>query len=308
MFRTAILIPAYNAAATIGATLESLQKCREILAVDNVFVCDDASTDQTVDCVRRHWDSGGQLTVLRNERNIGERATINRLLRQLTSDYQWAYILHADDVVKENWLQLYFDAIQNVEPSVASVCSSYDCWYPQSNVVEPGEDDFSRDLEIIRGSRESVIGTLARGCWWHISGCALRVNYFFEIGEFRTDLPHFGDYEWLLRCLRSGYDIQYIPRTTLLYRLHEKSMTIRCFENGQDLREYLMIFDQYFKDGYLGLDEWRLAHIRVVYWALRRVLKQTAHLELNAARQLLGVCADAVIGALLQRARGLSSG
>jgi glycosyltransferase involved in cell wall biosynthesis len=302
MSRTAILIPAHNAASTIGATLESLQNCREILAVNEVFVCDDASTDHTVHCALKHWDSKVQLTVLHNESNIGERATVNRLLRELGAGYQWAYILHADDIVKEHWLELYFDALQNAEPRVASICSSYDCWYPESNTVEPGENDLGRELEIIRGSRESVIGTLAHGCWWHISGCALRVNYFFDIGEFRTDLPQLG--EWLLRCLKSGYDIQYIPRTTLLYRMHEKSVSSRSFKSGQDLKEHLELIDQYFDEGYLSFQKWRRAHIRVAYRAFRRLLRQTAHRELDAARQLLAVSQDA-IGAILRRAGGL---
>src|SRR5271166_2451439 len=141
MSRAAIIIPAYNAASTIGATLESLQKCREIRAVDDIFVCDDASADSTVDCALRYNDSTLQITVLRNESNIGERATVNRLLRQIGNEYQWAYVLHADDVVKENWLELYFDRIQNVGSRVASICSSYDCWFPESNTVALGEND-----------------------------------------------------------------------------------------------------------------------------------------------------------------------
>jgi glycosyltransferase involved in cell wall biosynthesis len=305
MTRTAIVIPAYNAASTIGATLESVQRCRKIRAVDGIFVCDDASTDSTVDCAVQYWNGKIPLTVLRNERNIGERATVNRLLRQLGNEYQWAYILHADDLLKENWLELYFNRIQNAGARVASICSSYDCWYPESNTVVPGEDDFSRDDEIIRGSRESVIGTLGRGCWWHISGCAIQMKHFFDIGEFRTDLPYFGDYDWLLRCLKSGHDVQYIPRTTMLYRMHAGSVSGTSLKSGRDLKERLDIFGQYFSEGYLSPYEWRMARIRVVYWALRRTFKQAAHNELNATRQLLSVCRDAVKGTILQRPRGL---
>lgn len=306
MFRAAIIIPAYNAASTIGATLESVQKCRKIQTIEDIFVCDDASTDGTADCALQYANGQVNLTVLRNEKNIGERAMVNRLLKRLGNKYQWVFILHADDIVKENWLELYFNKMQNVESRIASICSSYDCWFPESNTVVPGEDDLDRDLEIIRGSRESVLGTLARGCWWHVSGCALRMEHFFEIGEFRTDMPQLGDYEWLLRCLKSGYDIQYVPRTTMLYRMHPRSVSSTSFKSGRDLRERLAIFHQYFDEGYLSLYEWRMARMRIIYWASRRVLKRVAHSEFNAVRQLLEVCRDAMLGTSLQRPQGLS--
>lgn len=305
MLRTAIIIPAYNAASTIGATLGSLQKCREIEAVDGIFICDDASTDGTVDCALQYSKNQVKLTVRRNEKNMGERATVNNLLRQLDSGYQWAFVLHADDVVKENWLELYFNVIKNVESKVASICSSYDCWFSESNSILPGEDDFSRDFEIIRGSRESVKDTLARGCWWHISGCALRIKYFFEIGEFRTDMPQAGDYEWLLRCLKGGYDIHYIPRTTMLYRTHSRSVSSTSFKIGRDLKEYISIYSQYFDEGYLNSHEWRINRLRMLYRALRRIPKRVAHFELNATWQLLSACRNAIAGTIPQSQRRL---
>lgn len=298
MPRTAIVIPAFNAASTIGATLKSVQRCREIHAVDGIFVCDDASTDRTVDCALKHWVDGPPLTLLKNERNLGERATVNRLLRQLDTGYQWAFILHADDVVKENWLQSYLYRMKITGLNVASICSSYDCWYPESNAIVAGEDDFSRDLEIIRSSREAVRGTLERGCWWHISGCAVRVQHFFEIGAFRIDLPQLGDYEWLLRCLKTGYDIEYIPRTTMLYRIHGTSVSSMSFKRGQDLRERLDIFDQYFREGYLTPWEWRMARIRIGYLALRRTGKRLVSNEFDTAWQLVSVCCDAAAGTI----------
>lgn len=305
MSRAAIVIPAYNAASTIAATLESVQRCREIQAVDAVFICDDASTDRTIDCALQHWAGGPQLTVLHNKQNIGQWATVNRLLRELGNEYQWAFILHADDIVKDNWLELYLNRIKDTGPRVASICSSYDSWFTEPNTVTPGEDDFSRDLEIIRGSREAVTGTLARGCWWHISGCVVRMEYLFEIGGFRTDLPYFGDYEWLLRCLKSEYDIEYIPRTTMLYRIHGKSVSSTSLKRGQDLKEQLDIFGQYFSEGYLSLFEWRMARVRILYSAFRRTLRRVAHNELNAAWQLLSVCGEAVEGAVVRRPEGM---
>ena len=215
----AIVIPAFNAAATIVETLRAVQACSGVAKLGGVFVCDDASTDNTPKIAADAWIGMPKLTILQNGQRLGERRTVNAAFERLRKDYEWIFILHADDVVKENWLDLYFQRIKAAPPRVASICSSYDGWYPEAKRIEPGEDDFSRDLEIIRGGRESVLGTLKVGCWWHISGCAIRVERFFEIGGFRPHMPPLGDFEWLLRCLKLGYDIEYIPRTTMFYRI-----------------------------------------------------------------------------------------
>jgi glycosyltransferase involved in cell wall biosynthesis len=282
----AIAIPAYNAESTIAETLKSIQQCPEIGDVGGVFVCDDASQDATVARAYESWGGRIPLTILRNKENSGERAVVNRLLRHLCNDYEWVFIIHADDCAKMSWLGLYLKQIEKAGRAVASICSSYDCWYPEDKATVPGEDDWTRDVETIKGSRESVIGTLARGCWWHLSGAAIRVDHFFRIGEFHTELPQLGDFEWLLRCLKKGYDIEYIPRTTILYRMHSTSVSSRSFKNGQDLRERLRITNEYFRYGYLDKQKWRKTRVRVGFAALRRVVKYAAQGEHDPIRQL----------------------
>jgi glycosyltransferase involved in cell wall biosynthesis len=235
--RAAIVVPAFNAAATIAETLRAVQVCPGVAKLGGVFVCDDASTDNTPELAADVWTGIPKLTILQNEDRLGERRTVNAAFERLRAEYDWIFILHADDVVKGNWLDLYFQRIEAAGTRVASICSSYDCWYPDAKKIQPGEDDLSRDLEIICGGRESVLGTLKAGCWWHISGCAIRVDRFFEIGGFRPHMPQLGDFEGLLRCLKLGYDIEYIPRTTMLYRMHPASVSSNSFKRGQDLSE-----------------------------------------------------------------------
>jgi GT2 family glycosyltransferase len=283
----AVVIPAFNAAATIVETLRALQACPSVAKLGGVFVCDDASKDDTSKLAADAWTAIPQLTILRNEEQLGERRTVNAAFERVRGDYEWIFILHADDVVKENWLDLYFERIKTAEPRVASICSSYDCWYPEAGKIEPGEDDFARDLEVIRGARESVLGTLKAGCWWHISGCAIRVERFFEIGGFRPHMPQLGDFEWLLRCLKLGYDIEYIPRTTMLYRMHSSSVSSNSFRRGQDLIERLELFGSYCQEGYLTTREFRAVRMRVAYTALKRVVQQLAACKLRNSGNLL---------------------
>jgi GT2 family glycosyltransferase len=290
----AVVIPAFNAAATIVDTLRALQVCPGVAKLGGIFLCDDASTDDTPKIAADAWIGMPKLTIVQNGQRLGERRSVNAAFERLRKDFEWIFILHADDVVKENWLGLYFQRIKAAEPRVASICSSYDCWYPQANRIESGEDDFSRDLETIRGGRDSVLDTLKRGCWWHISGCAIRVERFFEIGGFRPHMPQLGDFEWLLRCLKLGYDVEYIPRTTMLYRMHSASVSSNSFERGQDLIERLELFDTYCEEGYLTNGQLRVVRMQIIYTALKRMAKQLLARKLENHLNLLSACRRAL--------------
>lgn len=87
-----VVIPAYNAQATIGRAV------RSALAQDHVaevIVCDDASQDDTADAARREDDGTGRLTVITLARNAGPAAARNAALAASRSPY--VCLLDSDD-------------------------------------------------------------------------------------------------------------------------------------------------------------------------------------------------------------------
>jgi glycosyltransferase involved in cell wall biosynthesis len=285
MTNIAILIPTYNSAATLGATLSSLRAQHTALAhVSAVYLADDCSQDGTIEAARRIWAAPGSLHILCGERNLGERANVNRALGTIRAKADWVLFLHADDVVKECWLRTMVLRIEACGDDVGSICSSWDSWRP-SGVIAAGEDDPSRPVEVIRGGRASVRGTLLRGCWWHISGCAIRMRAFADVGEFFPQLPQQGDWEWLLRCLGRGWSVEYIPRTLLLYRQHEKSVSAYSFQRDDDIIESLRIVRQY--ASMLSWADLIVFHGRRVRFAIMRVGR--ALLQARIDRRLRGV-------------------
>lgn len=270
--RVAVVIPAYNAAKTVGETLDALQANPAIGRLILVALLDDCSTDDTVDVARRHWNNEVPLEVWPNPRNMGERRTINAAMVHLSERVDWTCILHADDVVKSNWLALYIEAIEGAPHTVASVCSSYDNWWPATGLINPGEDRPGAPIVHVPGERIHVIGTINNGCWWHISGCAIRNCHFKAVGDFEPDLPQLGDWEWLLRCLAKGYGIVYLPRTTMLYRQHAGSVSSRSFREARDMRERLRILSVMQTQGYLTTSEHRAKLLATLRLLARRAL------------------------------------
>jgi GT2 family glycosyltransferase len=277
----AVLVPAHNASSTIASTLEALQCNPELDLINAVIVLDDASTDGTADVAKAAWQSSTPLLVWTNDRNEGQWRTTTAGLMRVSA--QWAFILHADDIVKPNWLSLYINEINRCPDDVATICSSYDTWNPESNQINPGEECPGLPTVLVSGTPETVIDTLNRGCWWHISGCVIRMRAFHQIGGFQPNIPYSGDLEWLLRCLARGFSVLYIPRSTMLYRQHSLSVSSNAFRRGLDIEERIRLFRAYQDQGYLSQAEYRRKLSSVMWHLSRRTLVRALR------RDLIGV-------------------
>jgi glycosyltransferase involved in cell wall biosynthesis len=296
-----ILIPAYNASATIAETLDALQANPALDCIKAVIMLDDNSRDGTMDAAKSAWRSTVPLKIWSNEVNTGERTTTNSGLARLPADIEWAFILHADDVVIPNWISLYLNEMTDCPDDVATICSSYDSWYPGSGQIEPGEEYPDRPAVLVSGTRQAVLDTLDRGCWWHISGCAIRTIAFRHIGDFKPDMPQAGDWEWLLRCLANGFSVLYLPRSTMRYRQNTSSVSSLSFRQARDIRERLEIFAAYRDQGYLSPGDCG-RKVRNLLWQLsRRTLGRAARGDLISMRQHGRLLAEVSVKYLLRR-------
>jgi GT2 family glycosyltransferase len=279
-----VLVPAYNASSTIADTLVALQTNSELDRVRAVIVLDDGSQDGTADVAKSAWQSRIPLEVWSNGINLGERTTTNAAFARLPADLEWALILHADDVVKGNWLSLYFTAMATCPQDVATICSSYDSWDPDTGCIERGDEYPKRPNALISGTREAVQNTLERGCWWHLSGCAIRTKAFRQIGGFHPNLPYYGDWDWILRCLAQGHSVLYLPRSTMLYRRHGRSVSARSFRRASDMREAIQMFEAYRDKGYLSPADYQRKIRSVIYQLSRRTLVRVLRGDVMAVR------------------------
>ncbi len=87
-----VIIAAYNAQATIDKAIISAlsDDC-----VSEVIVVDDASTDNTLEVVRKADDNSGRLKVFSQETNMGPSAARNKAIKESSST--WISILDSDD-------------------------------------------------------------------------------------------------------------------------------------------------------------------------------------------------------------------
>ncbi len=241
----AILIPTYNNADTLAITLRSLQtQVVTLQALTGIFIADDCSTDNTVAVARGAWSGPVPLRILQAERNVGLYGNYNRAIDLIGHTVDWLLLMHADDLAADTWLDEVIARIGSCPQGVATICSSWATLSPDGSVT-PGEHDVAVKVRLIPGTPRAVRDTLLQGCWWHISGCAIRYRAYRDVGAFDAKLPYYGDWDWLLRCLHKGWAVEYIPRSLIVERLRPNSMSSYCLAWSRDILECLVVLSRH---------------------------------------------------------------
>ena len=109
--KISVLIPLYNRRRYIEDAINSV--LIQTFTDFEIIVRDDGSTDGSADFVEQRYAaeiSSGKLKLRRNEKNLGEFPTDNRLLREATGKY--VMLLHSDDLYLLNALEQLHDAAE----------------------------------------------------------------------------------------------------------------------------------------------------------------------------------------------------
>ncbi len=213
MTQVTVVIPARNASATLGMTLESL-KAQTFKDFD-VLVVDDGSTDGTGEIAAnyaRHLD----VQVLRHESSQGVANAINAGLGQ--SGAALIARLDADDLARQDRLAM----------QVAFMAS------------HPGIDICGSDMAMFSGGAGAVVqaerlshptvhadiqaGMVQRNTLAHPS-LLIRRAFFGDVGGYDDRYESAEDYELWTRGILFGKQYANIPEPLTYYRLHPGQVT-----------------------------------------------------------------------------------
>lgn len=224
-----VVVPAYNAATWIEATLQS------VLAQDwpvlEVLVVDDGSTDDTAERVARAFP---QVRLLR-QRNAGVAAARNAGLHAATG--QWVAFIDADDHWLPGKLQAQM-ALLAAEPGARMACAPWHVWV--SDDAHPPEawraSGPPADLPVAgRGPSGWIYPELLLGCNVWTSTVLAERSLLMELKGFDTRLKVGEDYDLWLRASRLTPIVR-AARPLALYRQHPGSLTKRApIENYEGL-------------------------------------------------------------------------
>jgi glycosyltransferase involved in cell wall biosynthesis len=231
-----VAIPSYNAAATLGQTLDSVltQTHRHL----QVVVVNDGSRDDTPAVLARYADrieaidqpNGG----LAKARNRGCRAAKAEFIALMDADdlcrperiaLQVAYLqahpdvvlcsgdfvgFNDDGVLPEMALKRYYSRVANAPGGIAD-------FYPAHEVMRFG----GRDVQTRRGA---VYEAIALGNFVHPPTIMFRRSLLEQCGLFDESIANMCDHDWLVRASRCGA-FGYIAEPLLDYRISARQMS-----------------------------------------------------------------------------------
>jgi glycosyltransferase involved in cell wall biosynthesis len=209
-----ILLPAFNAAATLPACLRSLARQRE-RRWECVLV-DDGSDDDTLACARAYAARDARCTVVAR-RHAGLVATLSAGLEHCRGRY--VARMDADDLMHSRRLGAQVAALE-AQPGLAGVGCHVRIW-PRRHLRE-GWRAYEQWLNGI-DSAQKVRAEAFVECPIAHPTLMMRRDIFAQFDYRQCDWPE--DYDLLLRLLTAGHDIGVVPRRLLCWRDSPRRLT-----------------------------------------------------------------------------------
>jgi glycosyltransferase involved in cell wall biosynthesis len=213
------VIPAWNAAETIGRALESI--LRQSVPILEIMVIDDGSTDQTSRIVA---DFGKPIRLI-HQSNAGPDVARNRGIAESTG--QFIAMLDADDAWTPNKIERQLSVMLE-RPQVGVVgCLVH-------NIATSNDPSILAQLR--KYGDRPVPG-------WRGSDMLIRRSTIEKVGVLDLSLHHAATTEWLQRCSAAGVERYLLQEPLVVRYLRSGSYSSTKTAQGttRNLDEYLML-------------------------------------------------------------------
>ena len=260
--RVSIVIPAYNCAATVAATVESClaQTYRDV----EIFVVNDGSNDRTAEVLRTF---GRKITVI-DKSNGGVAASRN--VGTVAASGEFVVWMDHDDLMVPDRVRMQVEVLRS-DPSIELVSSDFSAFttveadyeyshiasyysavrrlggleriYSQARVIEAGLLPGERSFTVRCGQ---VCESLLSGNFVHPPTVMVRHSVFDRTGYFDETLTYNSEYDLVLRIARVGR-VAYIDAPLLRYRRSETQLS-HCPAGGKIPLETVRVLEKVRRD------------------------------------------------------------
>lgn len=132
--KISVVMATYNGAEYIVEQLDSIYE--QTCTVDEIVICDDKSTDDTVDKIEKYMLEHKEIEVrlYQNEMNLGFAGNFNKALNLAEGDY--IFFADQDDIWMNNKIQIMIDVMQK-NPDCKLLCCDYEVFSTGENAPVP---------------------------------------------------------------------------------------------------------------------------------------------------------------------------
>lgn len=203
-----VIIPLYNKAKQIKATLESAlnQSFKDF----EIIIIDDGSTDNSVDVVSLFKDDR---IFVYSQQNNGASAARNYGINKARGEYM--ALLDADDSWYENHLYELKKSITHF-PNAGLFCNNYEIFFSE-DLVQPAHLNFNYSKDCLIVDDFFKASTTNSVAWTSAVGFTKEI--FNALSGFNTKLKTAQDLDlWIKMAL--NYSVAFNPTITMSYKLH----------------------------------------------------------------------------------------
>lgn len=219
-----VIVPAWNAAESIGIALDSLR--RQTYDKLQVIVCNDGSQDDTGRIVRTQYPE----VIYLEQENTGPSTARNRAVQSATGDL--LAFVDTDDEWTERYAARMVQMFEE-HPEVGVVgCNA---------MVRAGTHLYPFCLPSGTVVRELNVRHLMRGIRPPGPAVIIRTEAFREVGGFDTSIVNGADVDLLCRLVASGHRLMYTTEALYLKTEHSGNVTARNYSvrSADHLRGFL---------------------------------------------------------------------
>jgi glycosyltransferase involved in cell wall biosynthesis len=209
--RVTIVMPSYNAAKTIGQSIESIQL--QTFVAWELIVVDDGSKDGSTRIVRGHAERDSRIRLL-SQANAGPAVARNNGVAAARADI--VAFLDSDDIWQPDHLTL---AIEMLDASARLGVAFAPCEHLTPTAAPTGQTTRAWCSGVNAGDILACNPTAT------CSSLVVRKAVFETAGLMRADMVHAEDQEWLFRVAHAGWEIRSHATPTVGYRASPRGLS-----------------------------------------------------------------------------------
>ncbi|MDE3045474.1 MAG: glycosyltransferase family 2 protein [Verrucomicrobiota bacterium] len=227
-----VVIPNYNHGAYLENCLHSV--LHEAVDDMEIFIIDDASTDNSLEILEKIAKKSSFITLIRNQSNKGVNASLNSVLHQIRGEYFFG--LAADDFILPGFFKRALSLLK-AHPHVALCCSDFAYFYKSDKSQIEVKSLIQTNEPYLILSPEKTLQLFKDTNFWipgHTS--IVRTQYLRKYGGFREKIKSASDF-YLVHKIALTYPIVYIPEGLSAMRVLSSSYSAQCSANRVVRRE-----------------------------------------------------------------------
>ncbi|WP_281771613.1 glycosyltransferase [Faecalitalea cylindroides] len=212
-----VAMTTYNGEKYIRKQIESI--LNQSMKVDEIIVCDDGSTDKTVEILKEY-----PVRVIQNKKNLGYRLNFKKAMSLCSHEY--TFLCDQDDIWEQDKVKIMIDIMKN-NPNIHVLASSFAYINSKDDLILMKQKrNFSNNNLYPKPVKLGALVPVSFDEYLpmnYFQGCSLVLDKWIKnlvLNNFDTRLPH----DWLISMIASSYQgMFFLNKPLFKYRLHDKN-------------------------------------------------------------------------------------